>query len=159
VLAYSIGVLGRHVAEGPEVFGDGPDAAQAAAVQRFVTSHGATVGYAGYEDAEVLTWQTHARLQVFPVLAGFECPLEICPYYVMNVSTWYLPRPGVRSFVVTHPTLTEAHLHALPRFAGRPIAQARFGSASVFVYDHDVARDLGAPPDPKVQTVVSPVAG
>jgi hypothetical protein len=159
VLAFSIGVLGRHVVEGPEVFGDGPDAAQAAAVQRFVTSHGATVGYAGYQDAEVLTWQTRARLQVFPVLAGFGCPLEICPYYVMNVSTWYLPRPGVRSFVVTHPTLTEAHLHALPRFAGRPIAQARFGSASVFVYDHDVARDLGAPPGPKVETVVSPVAG
>jgi hypothetical protein len=159
VLAFSIGVLGRHLVEGPEVFGDGPGAAESAAIQRFVTGHGATLGYAGYQDAEVLTWQTHARLHVFPVLAGFECPLEICPYYVMNVSSWYQPRPGARSFVVTHPTLTEAHLHALPRFAGRPIAQARFGSASVFVYDHDVARDLGAPPDPKAKTVVSPVAG
>ncbi|MCW3003053.1 MAG: hypothetical protein JWQ20_2351 [Conexibacter sp.] len=156
VLVFSLGAIGRHVAEGQETFGDGPTAAEAASIQSFVTAHGAHIGYAGYQDAEVLTWQTHARLRVFPILSGFGCLREICPYYVMTVSSWYQPREGVRSFIVTQPQVTEAHTHTLPRSAGAPIARARFNRLTVFVYDHDVARDFGAelPPADRAELAV-----
>jgi riboflavin transporter FmnP len=144
VLAFSIGVVARHIVQGPEEFGGGPTPAEVASVRDFAVAQGATIGYAGYQDSEVLTWDSHAELQVFPIYAGFGCPRETCRFPIMSVSSWYAPRDGVRSFVVTHPPATYTQLATLPRGAGRPIAQAQFGSLGVSVYDHDVARDLEA---------------
>ncbi|HMJ37346.1 MAG TPA: hypothetical protein VK501_25805 [Baekduia sp.] len=148
VLAFGVVVLGTHVVEGPEEFGGGPTAAEVSAVHAFVQRNGASVGYAGYQDAEVLTWGTRAALQVFPVYAGFGCPMESCRFPIMTVSSWYRERPGTRSFVVEHPPASFTQLDMLPRGTGKPVAAGQFGRLTVYVFDHDVARDLEAAPAP-----------
>jgi hypothetical protein len=142
VLAFSVGVLARHIVEGPEEFGSGPTPAEIAAVDDFVAAQNAAVGYAGYQDAGVLTWETHGRLKVFPIYAGFGCRRETCRFPIMSVSSWYTERSRVRSFVVLHAPGTYTQLATLPQGAGRPIASAQFDRLAVYVYDHDVARDL-----------------
>jgi hypothetical protein len=148
VLAFTVGVLGWHMAKGPEEFGGGPTPAEVSAVRDFVQAHDASIGYAGYQDADVLTWDTRAALKVFPIYAGFGCALESCRFPIMTVSSWYQERPNVRSFVVEHPPAIYTQLDMLPRGTGEPIASGQFGRLTVHVFDHDVARDLEAAPAP-----------
>jgi hypothetical protein len=159
VLVFSAGVLARHVVEGPEEFGAGATPAEVSAVRDFVAAQGADIGYASYQDAGVLTWDTHAALKVFPVYAGFGCLRETCRFPIMSVSSWYRERPGVRSFLVLHPPATYTQLATVPNGAGRPIAQAQFDRLTVYVFDHDLARDLEAELDPEQLAALQRAAG
>ncbi|MCW2982747.1 MAG: hypothetical protein JWR63_317 [Conexibacter sp.] len=144
VLVFTVGVLGRHVLLGPGAFSHGPSSPTARAVQDYVERQHASVGYASTGDAGPLVWRSRGGLKVFPI-TNQACSAEACPGPLMSVSSWYLPRDGVRSYVVEGWTPGEAKPLALPPTAGAPIAQEQIGSVKVSVYDHDVARDLGSP--------------
>ena len=69
----------------------------------------------GYALASALTWTTREAIQVFPIQ---RCPhptqtVTLCRFRFLNMSSWYRPRPGQRSFLLVN--------HAWPPFASRPI--------------------------------------
>jgi hypothetical protein len=133
------------LAEG--VFPSGPGANQRIAdvIARFVTAHGANIGYSGYWDSTPVTWETHLHADVFPV-AACTAPTGLCrpPGYLPNINTWYIPRPNVRSFLLTdtRPNVPLEVRVPSPSL-GRPLAQEAVGTGlTVYVYDHDIAANL-----------------
>ncbi len=124
-------------------------------------------GYGGYDDAPVVTWFADDRVKVFPVRA---CGLfatasprrtsdvRLCPYGAHTISTWYRPRRGVRTFLVAQPGARSTFsIKAAYARAGRPVQIRHFGSLIVYVYNHDVAADLG--PGTSRHTATAPPCG
>jgi hypothetical protein len=144
VLVFAAGVAGRHVLNGVPETAYGPSADTTHAIEDYVAAHGATVGYATWGDAGPLVWRSQGRLKVYPV-TNEACSNELCEGPLMKVDAWYLPRDGVRSYLVQGRRPRDAKPLAVPGTAGSPIAQDQVGEATVSIYDHDLARDLGEP--------------
>jgi hypothetical protein len=139
--AYAAMSLGAHVARGVGTWSVGGDLREPAAqLADYARANGLEFGYAGYYDAPVVTWLQDERVKVFPVV---ECDTRLCPYGAHTISSWYRPRPAVRTFLVTHPLAKRGVLTAPYARAGTPVDTRRFGSLTVYVYDHDIAADLG----------------
>lgn len=96
-----------------------------------------TVGYAGYWDAAPITWATHLAVKVYPVGA---CGAQLCPFYIHYISSWYTPRPGVRTFLISDPTQPVA----APPVAGlgTPSAIYHIDELTMYVYPYDIAARL-----------------
>jgi hypothetical protein len=94
------------------------------------------IGYAGYWDAAPVTWVTHGRIHVFPVLT---CPggSQICRFGLHQISTWYDPLPNVKTFVLVDPTVP--FLPVKPVALGRPVATYHIAELTMYVYPYDVA--------------------
>jgi hypothetical protein len=136
VTLFAILIATNHLVEGPLV-GVGPSRSEAYNVLNFVRAERADHGYSTYEVAPVATWQTRGALKVYPI---FVCNGRVFPGGLSEINTWYRPKAGTRSFVITQsgtPFASEP-----PQF-GAPLAGASYGPYSVFVYGHDVAADLG----------------
>jgi hypothetical protein len=145
VAVFGVLTFRAHVTNGVPPYGPGPDQATSGAIQRFTQAHGARIGYAEYLDAPSITWDTALKTQVYPVgPCGFASGL--CPFFI-SISSWYTPRPHVRSFLVTdsRPAVTGGSITAPPAAFGKPVASAAFGPFTVFVYGNDVAAYLGPP--------------
>ena len=114
--------------------------AHADAIRDTLEREHATRGYAGYWDAQNLSWQTDMRLHVSPVV---NCGAQLCPYRFFTVESWYAPRRG-RTFLLVDPTIPVIHA---PPFAANAAATHHFGPLTVYVFDDDVARNIrGTPP-------------
>ncbi len=141
------GVLNIHaeLASGVTPAGVGPNQAVAGAIERFATAHGARVGYAGYWDAAPVTWESHLGVQLYPI-EGCATPAGACPFYGIEISSWYTPRASTRTFLLTDTRPgVPGEIASAPAGFGRPIAQASVGEGlTVYVYDHDLAADLGS---------------
>jgi hypothetical protein len=123
--------------------GSGPDQRVADKIEGFVTAYGASIGYTGYWDSIPVTWETHLRVKVFPTEP---CPagLGLCPVYYASIDTWFIPRPNVRSFLLTdtRPNIID-QVKAPPRGLGRPLAKETVGEGfTVYVYNYDIAIPL-----------------
>jgi hypothetical protein len=97
------------------------------------------IGYAGYWDAAPITWGSHFRVQVYPV-SICDRGAHLCQFDLHYISSWYTPRPGVRSFL-----LTDRRLRLVPAPTpdlGRPSATYRVGQITMYVYPYDVAQKL-----------------
>jgi hypothetical protein len=124
---------------------------QAAAneIGRYVRAEHADHGYAAYWVAATLTWQSKFAARTYPV---WECTAPshtLCPFKFHQLDTWYVPRPGVRTFIVidltnADPAITDPD----PKVYGRPVAQRGFGTLNVLVYDYDVAEKITGPGAP-----------
>jgi len=126
----------NHLIEGP-LIGSGPSRSDAYKMLEFVHAQHADHGYSTYEVAPVATFQTHAALKVYPI---FVCNGTVFPGALSEINTWYRPKAGTRSFIVTQsgtPFATNP-----PQF-GAPLAGESFGPYSVYVYRYDVATKLG----------------
>jgi hypothetical protein len=110
-------------------------------IERYLLAHGATRGYAPYWDAADVTWGTDLRIQAYP-LERCATPLGVCPMPLNQISSWYEPSGAHATFLLTD--LTTISNVPVPDPFGTPVAQAIFGNVHVYVYDHDVARALGA---------------
>lgn len=120
----------------------GPPAATDAALERFVLSHGAAVGYGGYWDVMPIGLHADGRLRMVPIVA-FGDKGRWAGHFVAANSAWFRPRPGIRSFLVTDARLSVPYApNWPPALFGHPIAARRFGPLTVYVYAHDLARDL-----------------
>jgi len=103
--------------------------------------NGVTRGYAGYWDAQNLTWQTRMRLLVAPVT---RCtPTQLCPYNFFTIRSWYMPRDGP-SFLLLDDTY---HVIAgTPPFVRKATRSYRLGPLTVYLFDYDIARHVRLPP-------------
>ncbi|MCW3002029.1 MAG: hypothetical protein JWQ20_1327 [Conexibacter sp.] len=144
LLAFVVSVVGRHVVDGVEVFGGGPSKADAGAVARYLRSQGLKTGYAGYQDAPVLTWASRGDLEVYPLYTDPSCTTgPLCPFPLHTISSWYKPRPNSRTFVIAHTPASYTQLGGPPPAGlGTPVTSRPFGALVVYVYDHDVASKL-----------------
>jgi hypothetical protein len=109
-----------------------------------VREEGLDHGYAGYWDAAPLTWQTKAVARVYPVeacAANVPTTADYCPISFHRISSWYVPREAVRTFLVVDKTQPSVKAPD-PRF-GEPQRVKRIGQLEVHVYDYDIASRLG----------------
>ncbi len=124
--------------------GPSPSQKMAGAIEHFAIAHDATIGYGGYWEAAPVTWQTHLRVQVRPVVT---CPVPagFCPFYASNISTWYAAQPGIRTFLLTDTRAgVPGEVTAPPASLGPPLAGETLGEGySIYVYNHDIAADIG----------------
>jgi hypothetical protein len=136
VTLFAILIATNHLVEGPLV-GVGPSRSEAYKILSFVRAEHADHGYSTYEVAPVATWQTHAALRVYPI---FVCNGSVFPGGLSEINTWYRPKTGTRSFVITQ---SGSPFASNPPQFGAPLAGASYGPYSVYVYGHDVAAKLG----------------
>ncbi len=93
-----------------------------------------TVGYAGYWDAAPVTWASHFQVQVYPVQL---CNNQLCQSPIHYISSWYLPRPHQRTFLISDPTQP---IQAPPvAELGKPIAVHQIDELTMYVYPYDIA--------------------
>ncbi len=136
VALFALLIATNHLIEGP-LTGGGPSRTEAYQMLNFVRAEHADHGYATYEVAPVATWQTHAALKVY---AAFACNGTLFPGGLSEINTWYRPKPGTRSFIITQ---SGTPLASNPPALGTPLAAATYGPYTVYVYGHDVAANLG----------------
>lgn len=101
-------------------------------------------GYAGYVSASVYTYQSVGRLVVRPVQPCLLAPgrLSVCGFYANRVAGWYLPHTGVRTFLITDPSLP-AGVATAPVEFGPPSEVIPIGVQTIFVYPYDIASRFG----------------
>ncbi|MBV9212179.1 MAG: hypothetical protein JOZ25_00885 [Actinobacteria bacterium] len=139
--AFTALTFGLHVHDGIGSWSEGSDlSGPTHQLEAFARARGLEVGYGGYKDAPVVSWLADERVKVFPVSA---CGARLCPFGVHTISSWYRPRRGVRTFLVTHPGAPGLSLSGPYARAGRPLEARRFGPLVVYVYGHDLAANLG----------------
>jgi hypothetical protein len=109
--------------------------AHAAEVRRVLEQEGATRGYAGYWDAQNLSWQTHMHLRVAPVV---NCADELCPYNFFTIRSWYEQKGGP-TFLLIDPT--NAVVRA-PPFVSEARSTHRIGPLTLYVFGHDINRHI-----------------
>jgi hypothetical protein len=144
VALFALIAFRTHVKDGVPVYGAGPDRATAAAIEDFARSHGARIGYASYQDAPVISWETALKAQVYP-LAPCNGPASgLCAFYI-GISSWYTPRPRTSTFLVTDsgPAVTGGAVAGTAPVFGKPVASETLGALTVYVYNHDIAASIG----------------
>jgi hypothetical protein len=145
VAAFGVINVRAELAAGVQPAGPGPNQALAGRIESFVVAHGASVGYSGYWDSAPVTWETHLRVQVYPIDAC-GTPQGWCPVAGAQIGAWYTPRPHTRTFLLTdaRPGIPLA-VTAPPASFGPPLAEEGLGEGlAVYVYDHDLAANLGS---------------
>jgi hypothetical protein len=104
-----------------------------------------TFGYGGYGEASSLTWNTHGRVTVRPLM---ECEnpegADVCAFYLVAVPSWYVPERR-RTFLLVDSE--ESWVSRLPNDLGRPLATYTFGPMRMYIYPYDIASRVGPPPE------------
>lgn len=103
-------------------------------------------GYGGYFTSHQLTLLSGMKVYAYPVIACHQPQSDtICPLFVNVRTAWYVPRPGVRSFLVQDASVP-AFIAPVPSKAlGRPSETRTFGTMTVFVFDYDIASRFSPP--------------
>jgi hypothetical protein len=109
----------------------------AAEIARVAAHEHLTVGYAGYWDAAPVTWSTKFRVQVYPV-AVCDQNARLCRFDLHFISSWYEPRPGTGSFLLTDSRSNESVTKPTPDL-GHPTAVYRIGPITMYTYPYDLA--------------------
>jgi hypothetical protein len=131
------------LAAGVPPSGPAPNQRLAGEIERFALAHDARVGYGGYWDSAPVTWETHSAITLFPIQAcGF--PSGWCQFYNAYISSWYVPRPHTRTFLLTDTRPgVQLEVTAPPASFGRPIAGASLGEGlAIYIYGSDIATHL-----------------
>jgi hypothetical protein len=114
-----------------------------AEITRIAQRYDAKFGYSTWVDASALTWETHERVVVRPVV---ECSnpsaANLCPGFQDLVPAWYTPRRRRTFLLVEDKGIA---LSSLPRGLGTPLASYAFGSMHMYIYPYDIASLLGPP--------------
>jgi hypothetical protein len=114
----------------------------AGAVAEIASREGLSVGYAGYWDAAPISWATHLRIKVFPV-DDCDGNQHLCAFELHVMTSWYTPRPGARTFLLSDPAYPNAPSAPTPDL-GKPIAVHQIGTVTMYVYSYDIAAHLFA---------------
>jgi hypothetical protein len=121
-------------------------ARDAPGITRIAEANHVTYGYGGYGEGSSLTWNTHGRVTVRPLMAcNNPGGASICPFYLVAVPSWYVPRERHTFLLVDS---EEAWVSSLPRGLGKPLASyAIGGSMQMYIYPYDIASRLGPASD------------
>jgi hypothetical protein len=116
-----------------------PSAGLARQIASVAAAHHLKYGYAGYWDASPITWATHLRVKVFPV-SVCDQNAHLCRFDLHFISSWYKPRPGIRSFLLIDPA--QPLVRAPTPDLGRPAAVYHVGRITMYVYPYDLAEKI-----------------
>jgi hypothetical protein len=100
------------------------------------THHHLGTGYAGYWNAAPITWAANFRVHVYPV-SMCDQNAHLCRFDLHVISSWYTPRPGARSFLLTDPSL--ANVSAPTPDLGPPTAVYHVDRTTIYAYPYDIA--------------------
>ena len=114
----------------------------ASAVQRLAIQEHLSVGYAGYWDAAPITWATHMHVKVFPV-DDCEGNQHLCAFELHLITSWYTPRRGVKTFLLSDPAYPAVPSAPTPDL-GPPVAVHQIGAVTMYVFPYDIASRLYA---------------
>lgn len=123
----------------------------------FLESKGLRYGYGGYFTSHQLTLMSDLHVYTYPVIAC-RVPASdiICPLFVNVRTAWYVPRPGVRSFLLQDSSVPASISPAPSKSLGRPSEVRTFGTMTVYLFDYDIASRFSPPCiDPGVFTCPS----
>jgi hypothetical protein len=121
-------------------------ARDAPSITKIAQANHLTYGYGGYGEGSSLTWHTHGRVTVRPLM---EClnpsGPDICPFYLVAVPSWYVPQQRHTFLLVDS---EEPWLRSLPSGLGKPLATYAIGAAMhMYIYPYDIASRLGPASD------------
>lgn len=125
----------------PVSAGEAPGAGVTAALTQFADQQRVDHGYSFYWDAIDLSWASHLRLKIYPVSACSAAPAPLCPFAAVQISSWYSPRPSVRTMLLVDPTwpaVNTSHSEL-----GPPVATTVIGHITAYVYSYDIAERFG----------------
>jgi hypothetical protein len=94
-------------------------------------------GYAGYWDAQNLSWQTNMHLLVAPVTRCTKT--RLCPYNFFTIHSWYEPHPGPSFLLLDE---TNGVIAGAPPFVRDAKASFRFGPLTLYLFGYDIARHI-----------------
>ena len=145
VSVYALLALRSSIEEGRYAYGTQITTAETQQLVRYADRQRLAYGYADYTTAPVLTWATGLRVHVFPVRP---CSQGLCAFYLHTISSWYAPHPGARTFLIVDQASQGSYLPVTRPSAafGRPASRAQLGDLTIYVYNHDIAAQLGPNP-------------
>jgi hypothetical protein len=100
-----------------------------------------THGYAGYWDAQNLTWQSGMRVFAAPVATCGNDKSGLCAVHIFAIASWFEPKPGP-SFLIVDPA--NGYVTAPPAITKSAAASFRFGGLRVYLFRYDIARRIHA---------------
>ena len=106
---------------------------------RLLERNGATRGYAGYWDAQNLSWQSGMRLLVAPVQ---RCGAQLCPYNFFTIRSWYEQHRGPTFLILD---AANRFIPGAPPFVSDATASYHFGTLMVYLFDYDITRHIRLP--------------
>ncbi len=111
-----------------------------------IESHGLTRGYGDYWDAYDITWLSEGRIAVWPVIDDHNCTGEVigslCPYAAYTAAGEYRAQPG-RTFLITHHRDIGCVTGPPDESVfGTPVDHVDSGDLTIYIYDHDIAKDF-----------------
>lgn len=102
-------------------------------------------GYAGYWQANLLTWESDGAVTVRAVQQSPSCradePGWFCPSSIFTVSDWFTPQPGP-SFLIRE--IGGSFVPGPPPTSPRPTSVFNVDRFEIFVYDHDIGADAAS---------------
>jgi hypothetical protein len=113
-----------------------PSIGLARQIATVAATHHLKYGYAGYWDASPITWATHLRVRVFPVSVCDQNE-HLCRFDLHVITSWYRPRPGIRSFLLIDPA--QPLIRTPTPDLGPPAAVYHVGRIAMYVYPYDIA--------------------
>jgi hypothetical protein len=122
-----------------QIYATNPIRAYEPPLVRLLERKGVTRGYAGYWDAQNVSWQSGMRLLIAPVQP---CAAQLCPYDFFTIRSWYEPNPGPTFLILD---ATNRFIPAAPRFVAGATATYRIGPLTVYLFDYDIARHIRLP--------------
>jgi hypothetical protein len=120
----------------------GPSRSIATDIAHFALAHGASVGYGGYWDVMPIGLADQPELRMVPIVE-LGSTGRWAGHFVAANSGWFSVHRTRASFLVADTRSSVPYAaHAAPPAFGRATAERRFGPLMVYLYDHDLARDL-----------------
>jgi hypothetical protein len=120
-----------------------PLASYARRIAQLAEANSVRTGYAGYWDASSLTWNSHERVIVRPLI-GCAGGAGICPFFLMRTPSWYTPQRR-HTFLLVDPN--QLYVTTLPPGLGPSIASYSIGPIKMYIYPYDIASRLGPASD------------
>ncbi|HEY4811288.1 MAG TPA: hypothetical protein VIH71_09550 [Solirubrobacteraceae bacterium] len=114
-----------------------------AAITKIAQAFHVKYGYGTWLDASALTWETHERVIVRPVVVcEYGGGVGLCPGFQDLVTSWYIPQQRHTFLLIED---NGVGLGSLPEGLGKPLAAYRVDSMSMYIYPYDIASRLGRP--------------
>jgi hypothetical protein len=142
VNAFALLIAGRQLIDGVAPYGDGPTRVQADQIVRALRAHQVKYGYAGYDVAPVVTWQSRGAIEAYPVLETGCAPSMLCRFPLHTISSWYGRRGTTHTFLITRPPAGFTAVSAENDSSGRPYAYQQAGPYGLYFYDHDIGDQI-----------------
>ena len=140
-----VGAVLLHRAQLAEDFNVAPQDAQP--LIALLEQHGVHRGYAGYWQANLLTWESDGAIQSRAVRQSDTCaprqPGWFCPYPIFTISDWYAPvlHAGPTFLIREH---DGAFVPNPPPTEPVPQATFSYGRFDVYIYPGDIGGDAAA---------------